>query len=366
MIEMQAAVLRTTGGPFEFETLLLDEPRPDEVLVQLVGTGLCHSDIFMSRLLPGPAVLGHEGAGVVVKSGPDATSFQPGDRVILSYNSCGKCASCSAGIPCFCVDFMQLNVGGSRPDGSKTLHTMAGTEVSGSFFGQSSFATHALAYERNLVKVPADVPDEVFQLLGPLGCGVQTGAGAVMNSLAVEPGSSLVVAGAGSVGLSALLAAVVVGGTTIVAIDLNAERLELARQLGATHTINGADTDVTAQLLAITGHGADNALDTTGNSGVIRSLVHGVRVGGTVGLLGAGMPGSELTLDYNSLSSGRRLRGIVEGDAVPQVFIPRLIALQQAGKFPIEKLVTAYKFEALNQAVLDSEHGGAVKPILLF
>lgn len=366
MPDITAAVIRDNSGTFTLEDLVLDEPRPGEVLVKVVGAGLCHTDIFFAQVGAPPAVLGHEGSGIVEAVGDGVLGFAVGDRVLMSFNSCGSCLKCLTGKPAYCDNFLLLNVAGIRPDGSKTIVDSAGAPVSGSFFGQSSFANYALANPRNLVKVPDNVSDELFTILGPLGCGVQTGAGAAMNSLDVEPGSSLIVTGGGSVGLSALLGALVNGATTVVVIDIKPERLELARELGATHTINGLDADVPEQLAAILGAGADYAIDTTGNPRVIRTAFEGLSPSGSMALIAATAPGAEFTTDFTNFQNGRKVKGIIEGDSVPQDFIPRLIALHQAGRFPFDKLVKLYPFASIQDAVEDSEHGGTLKAVLTF
>ncbi|MGV9914709.1 NAD(P)-dependent alcohol dehydrogenase [Streptomyces tendae] len=367
MVEISAAVVRENRGPFTVEHgLILDEPRPDEVLVRMVGVGVCHSDIYENQVGPTPAVHGHEGAGVVVRVGSAVTRFTEGDRVLMSFASCGSCRNCLEGRPAYCEKFMTLNLSGARADGSRPIKDATGLPVFSNFFGQSSFADHALAAERNLVKVPDSVPDDLFRILGPLGCGIQTGAGAVLNTFNPNAGSTILVAGAGGVGLSAVLGAQVASATKIVALDVVPSRLELATELGATHTVDGKDPDVVARLREIAPGGFDYALETTGNAQVLRTLVETTRVGGQVGLIGAGKPGSEVTLKHSSLLSGPILRGIFEGDSVPQEFIPRLIDLYQAGRFPFDKLVTTYPFEQIQRAVDDSEAGTTVKAVLTF
>lgn len=365
-MNITAAVVRDTGGPFVLEDLTLEEPRDDELLVRMVATGICHTDIYAAGLFPGPFVFGHEGAGVVERAGAAIRGFAPGDRVVMSFDSCGSCTNCRSGNPAYCSDVFALNTSGSRPDGSATLHDGSGAEVHGSFFAQSAFATYAIARQRNVVKVPDYVPDDVFRILGPLGCGVQTGAGAVMNSLKPDAGTSLVVAGAGGVGLSAVLGAAAIGLGPIIVVDINASRLAVARDLGATHTILGTDSDVAAQIVEITGGGADNAIDTTANVGVIRVLSETIRARGTVGVVGSGKPGAELTLDYGTVQFGRTVRGIVEGDAVPQLFIPHLIDLHLAGRFPFDRMVTTYPFAEIQDAVNASAEGSAIKAVLTF
>jgi len=366
MVDILAAVVRRNGGEFVLERAVLDEPRPDEVLVRLVGTGVCHTDMFFNQYGRVPEVLGHEGAGIVERVGEAVENFAPGDRVLMSYSSCGACAPCVDGRPWHCERFGLLNAAGIRADGSASIHDENGEAIGGNFFGQSSFATRALATERNLVKVPDHVPDDLFALMGPLGCGIQTGAGAVMNTIAPRPGTSIVITGGGSVGLAAVLGATAIGLSPIIVVDINESRLELAKQLGATHTIVGSDADVSEQIRAIAGGLADNGIDTTANTRVIRTLVESVEVGGTIALIGVGRPNAELTLDYATLQAGRILRGVVEGDAVPQEFIPRLIELNREGRFPFEKLVSSYPFSDIQKAVNDSEAGTTLKPVLIF
>ncbi len=363
-MKIEAAVARKPAAPMAIETLDLAEPRDDEILVKLVATGVCHTDIAMRDQafpVPQPIVLGHEGAGVVVRAGRFCDEVAPGDHVVMSYNSCGRCPSCRDDEAGYCHDFFGYNFSGLRPDGTSPI-SKNGEAVHGNFFGQSSFATYALCHPRNIVKVRKDAP---LRLLGPLACGVQTGAGAVINALRVGVGNSLAVFGAGSVGLSAVMAAKVVGAAAIVAVDLNAERLELARELGATHTIDGATPDLVARVVEATGGGAAFSFDTTGLPAVIRKAVDSLAPRGECGIVGAAPLGVEVTLDLMGvMTAGRKFRGIVEGDATPQVFIPVLLDLYLQGRFPFDRLVTFYPFDSINDAVRDSETGKVVKPVL--
>ncbi|WP_427918333.1 NAD(P)-dependent alcohol dehydrogenase [Streptomyces sp. cg40] len=365
-MHITAALTETKGAPFTLAPLDLDDPRPGEVVVRLVSSGVCHTDLIVRDQwypVPLPAVLGHEGAGVVETVGDGVTSVAPGDHVVLTFNSCGRCRMCVQGRTAYCDQFFARNFAGTRADGSTPLHRDSG-DVHGVFFGQSSFATHALAGEGNVVKVDPAAP---LELLGPLGCGVQTGAGGVLNTLRPPAGSSIAVFGAGSVGLSAVMAAVVAGCTTIVAVDLNEQRLELAKEVGATHVVNGAEGDTVERLREITGGlGVDYSLETTAVPAVLRQAVDALNQGGTCGLIGAAAPGTEASIDMSALLFGRSLRGIVEGDSVPQVFIPKLVDLYQQGRFPFDKLIRTYAFEDINQAVEDSEKGTTLKPVLTF
>ena len=364
-MQIRAAVFRDNTGKPSIENLELTGPGPGEVLVRIVATGVCHTDMAMRDQafpVPQPIVLGHEGAGQVVRVGRSVVEVSPGDHVVMSYNSCGQCPSCRDDEASYCHDFFGHNFAGLRGDGSSAL-SKGGEIVHGNFFGQSSFATHAVCHRRNVVKVPKDVP---LELLGPLACGVQTGAGAVINALKVGAGDSIAVFGVGSVGLSAIMAARVVGATSIIAVDVNKERLRLAKKLGATHVVNGARRDVAARIVEATGGGVAFSFDTTALPKVVRTAVDSLAPRGTCGIVGASPLGTEVTLDLMfMMASGRKFRGIVEGDATPQVFIPILIDLYKQGRFPFDKLITFYPFERINDAVHDSETGKVVKPVLL-
>jgi len=330
----------------------MEGPRDDEVLVRLVGSGICHTDIDFADDWDGPhVVLGHEGAGVVEQVGRGVKGAKTGDHVVLSYQSCGRCRECRDAHPFACERFWDANFGFQRLDGSNALHLSG---VQGHFFGQSSFATHTLATVRNLVKVPPDLP---LDLLAPLGCGLQTGAGTVLNSLAVRKGESLAIFGTGAVGLAAVMAARLAGAGPIIGVDLKPGRLALALELGATHAINSAQEDVVSRIQAITGNGVDYVLEITGDSGMYRAAVQVLNPGGAVALIAN--PGGS-----GFLPGGRRFRGIIQGDAVPQVFIPQLIKLYRAGQFPFDRLIKFYDFQEINRAMADAKTGDTIKPVL--
>lgn len=361
-MEILAAVTRAPHAPMSLETVTLEGPRDDEILVRVVATGVCHTDIAMRDQafpVPQPIVLGHEGAGVVERVGRAVTKVAPGDHVVMTFNSCGHCASCEEHAPSYCHDFFGRNFAGARPDGSSAV---AGGAIHGNFFGQSSFATYALCHERNVVKVPADAP---LDLVGPLACGIQTGAGAIINALKVGVGDSLAAFGAGSVGLSAIMAARLVGATTIIAIDMSDARLALAKELGATHAVNAAKENPVEAVMRITGDGVAFSFESTGVPSVVRQAVEALAPRGACGIVGAFPAGSETSLDLlHLMTAGRTLRGIVEGDSNPDVFIPTLIELNRQGRFPFEKLIRHYDFKDINQAIADSEAGRTVKPVL--
>lgn len=363
-MQTDAAVLRDPTGRFSIEQVCLEEPGPGELLVRVVGAGLCHTDLLARSMPAGhyalPMIFGHEGSGVVVETGPGVTAFRPGDPIIMSYESCGACYLCRRGDPAYCESFNRLNVSGKRLDGSAGAVDRHGTAVGARWFGQSSFAQYALASERNCVSAP---PDEPLELLGPLGCGVQTGAATVIETMRIQPGDSLVVFGSGTVGLSAVMAARLAGASPIVVTDLHASRRDLALTLGATHAFDGADPDIVKQVGEATGGGACYAIETTGVPSVIRAAVASLRPRGFCALVGVSTLSMELP--PNALSGGRTLSYLMEGGAVPQDFIPRLISFWQRGLFPFDRLISTYPLSAINDAEADCAHGRSVKPVLI-
>ncbi|MEU6573466.1 NAD(P)-dependent alcohol dehydrogenase [Streptomyces sp. NPDC046805] len=363
-MRITAAVVEETGGPFVLGDIELAEPRPDEVLVKVSAAGLCHTDLGAAAdhyPLKMPAVLGHEGAGVVERVGSNVTKVAPGDHVVLTFNSCGSCGNCRSAKPTYCHNGSALNVIGTRADGSTAYTRDTGAPLSGHFFSQSSFATYSVASERNVVKVSHHVP---LDLVGPLGCGIQTGAGAVLNTLCARPGQSLAVFGAGSVGLSSIMAARLSGCGVIVAVDLMPERRELALELGATHVLDGARDDLAEELRRITGEGLDYAIDYTSNGQVVRTAVAALKPLGTCLLGGAAAPGTPIELDMGLIHTGRTVRGMLEGDSVPDLFIPELIEHYRAGRFPFDRLITHFAFEQINEAVKATQSGATVKAVL--
>lgn len=365
MYEGKAAIARQKSSPLVIEDVKLGAPRHDEVLVRIVGTGVCHTDMVVRDQgypVPLPLVLGHEGAGVVEAVGADVKTLAPGDHVVLAFGHCGACDACKSGRPGYCEEFYDRNFKGARMDGSQAVCDGHDHPLGSAFFAQSSFGTYAMATERNAVKIRKDVP---LELMGPLGCGVSTGAGAVLNALKPHAASSIAIFGAGSVGLSAAMAAAAVGCARIIVIDLHDERLTLAKALGATHTINGGTEDAVERIKEITGTGGvDFSLECTGNDKVFVQAIDALRIPGTCGLVGAANLGVRASIDMNTLLFGRTVRGIIEGDSVPQVFIPQLIELWRLGKFPFDKLIKFYDLQDINQAIADSESGRVLKPIV--
>lgn len=356
-----AAVLRDPTAPFSLETVYLDAPGPDEAVVRVVGVGICHTDLMArSGIVRPPLVPGHEAAGIVTAVGDRVSEVAVGDHVVISYDSCGTCRSCLEAHPAYCETFWPRNMSGFRDGRPTTVRDASGQPVQGRWFGQSSFAEVCVVRARNLVIVDRSLP---LELLGPLSCGVLTGAGSVFNSLDVRPGASIVVFGVGTVGLSAVMAARAVGATTIVAVDKQARRLELATELGATHAFAADAPDLFGELRALRSRGFDYSLDTTAADAAIRIAVDALRVGGTCGLLG--VRNTPLTFDPQHFALGRVVKGILIGDAVPGILIPRLIDLWNLGRFPFDRLITTYPLEQIHRAEEALHAGDVVKPVLL-
>ena len=362
---IRAWVADTPNGRLTLETLDLDEIRPGEVLVRVAAVGVCHTDIAYTDgsrpAAPFPLVAGHEGAGVIAAVGPGTEGFAVGDRVVMSFSSCGRCRACLAGRPARCASFRELNSGFGGPGSGGRLTRPNGDKVSAGFFGQSSFAEHALTGVRNLVRVPDSVP---LPLAAPFGCGIQTGAGAVLNALRLQPGDALLVTGTGAVGMSAVMAARAAGAATIVAVDPVASRRALALTLGATHVFDPAD--VARGSLDRIGVPLDFAIDTSGRPEMIRAAVAAVHAAGVVLLIAAGRTDAVADIPLRDLIVGRQVRGAVEGDAVPQLLIPRLFELWRAGQFPVEALVSTFAATELGEAMRAMKLGLVVKPVVVF
>ena len=363
----RAALARTQQAPLLLEDIDIVGPRADEVLVRMAATGICHTDVVCLNgfPVPMPIVLGHEGAGVIEAVGSAVSGLVPGDHVLLSFNSCGACSNCKSHEPAYCHQFLGLNFGGMRlEDGSSPL-SQKGEKIHGQFFGQSSFASLAIARAVNAVKVDKSLP---LATLAPLGCGVQTGAGAVMNSLKVRAGRSLAIFGCGAVGLSAVMAAKIVGAGRIVVIEPNAARRALALELGATHAIDPkGKKDIVAALREAGDGGFDYALDTSGIPAVMKSAVDVLLPNGMLGLIGIPPPEAPMPMSIMDLyMRGLGVKCIVEGDADPQTFIPQLVDLYKAGKLPVDRLIKQFPFEQINAAFTAATDGSVVKPVLVF
>ncbi|MDH6195577.1 aryl-alcohol dehydrogenase [Mycobacterium frederiksbergense] len=365
--EVIAAVVEQIGGEFSRDTIELDVLRPDEVRVRIHASGICATDLAVQAgktPFPLPGILGHEGAGVIEEVGAAVNALAPGDRVVMTFDSCGQCEPCLAARPVQCVNWFALNMGsGTRLDGSLTTRRCTGRALHGHFFGQSSFATHAICSQRSVVKVETDTD---FAVLAPLGCSGQTGAGSVWNLLRPEPGSSVIIYGGGAVGLMAVLAAQLTPARQVIVVDRVESRLDLARELGATVTVNAGTDDVaTAVNDATEGRGADRALETTGNMTVLRQAVDLLAVSGVCVVVGAPPTGSEVAFDVQEmLVRHPTIIGVSQGLARPRQIIPALVELHEAGRFPAEKLITAFPFDQINEAVTAAKQGEVIKPVL--
>jgi Zn-dependent alcohol dehydrogenase len=363
-MEIFAAVVQELDGPFDLMKLELDEPGPGEVLVRMAGTGICHTDGLARHgdlPFPLPGVLGHEGAGTVAAVGSGVTEFSEGDPVVIGWPSCGACRNCRAGEPRYCSRLGEVLAGGRRLDGGSALTRPDGSSVSSHFFGQSSFATFSLTTATALVPVSAGLP---LELMGPLACGISTGAGAVFNTARPHAGAQLVVFGAGTVGLAAVMAARNSPATRIIAVDRHESRLRLARELGATDTVNVTEDDPVRAILDICGGPADFALECTGVISVVRQAADTVGMLGTCILIGGAPAGAEFCLDHISTLWGKRIIGVLGGSGRSQELITSIMDLYAQGRFPFDRLVEYFDFADIRTALDKSYSGEVIKPIL--
>lgn len=367
-MKIDAYVVEEINAPFVRETLEIDEPGPGEVLVKVKAVGVCHTDLNtqsgdMPLQLPG--VFGHEGAGIIEQVGEGVTDLAVGDHVILGWAYCGTCRNCRRGEHRYCERTGEALLGGHRLIGPKAGESAYrredGTTISGHFFGQSSFATYSLTFASMVVKVDKDIP---FELLGPLACGITTGAGAVFNAAKPAPGDSVVVYGVGAVGLAAVMAAKNTPATEIIAVDLHDSRLELAKELGATHVINSGQVNASEELQRILGSPADFAIDCTGVISVIEQAADVIGMLGTLILVGGAPAEARFSVDHLRTLWGKRIVGTLGGGGTSQDLIPALLALYQQGRFPIDRLVKNYDFAALDTAIADAVSGETIKAVL--
>lgn len=362
-----AAVATVPGEAFQLRDLELEAPRDEEVLIRIVGTGICHTDLIARDQViptPLPAVFGHEASGIVERVGAAVDDLSVGDTVVLTFLSCGSCGACRDDRPAYCAQMPLLNFMGRRSDGSTALSDGA-TPISSHFFGQSSFATHALAHRRNAIKV--EVGALPLEYLGPLGCGIQTGAGTVMRVLDSGPSHSVAVFGGGPVGMSAVLAAAARGCRRIILIEPHEARRALAVELGATDVVDpAAVAEVAAAVRAIEPAGIDHVVEATGIPAVIEAAVASTAKLGTCALVGApSKPGETAPLRFGLVvQNGVTLRGVIEGDSDPQTFIPELLRLQAAGRFPFERMIALYELTDINRAIEKQKAGTCLKAVL--
>jgi len=359
-----AAVVREAGAPFELRPLGLDEPRADELAVRVEASGICHTDVSVAEGkfgTPFPIVVGHEGTGVVEALGAAVEGFAVGDRVALSFDWCGHCRNCTDGRPTYCYENWPRNFGGGRLDGTTSLE-LDGAPVHSHFNGQSSFAEHLICPAHCAIRIESEIPPA---LLAPLGCGVQTGAGAVLNALRPGPRDGLAIFGLGAVGLSAVMGAAIADCELVIAVDPNPERRALAADLGATHAIDPAAEDPNEAIRALAPDGLQFALEMSGVPAVLQQAISTLAPGGACGLVGAPPVGTRFPLDVHEiLSFGRRLQGIVIGDAVPSRFLPELVGYWEDGRLPLERLVETFPFEQIDAAIEAARSGRTVKAVI--
>ena len=360
-IETAAAVIHEPQGKFVIETVVLDDLRDDEVLVRNEASGICHTDFVGINLLTLPAVVGHEGVGIVEAVGSAVSYVKPNDRVIMSYPSCGCCLQCKTDQPYHCDQHIPLGFNGVRMDGSSTM-SLNGAPLSGAFFQQSSFANHSIASEHNLIKIGSSYPSE---LLASIPCGVQTGAGSVLNTFKVKKNQSIVIFGAGAVGLSAVMAAKLVGASPIIAVDIISERLNLALEFGATHIINATSADVAEQVKDILPHGAKYTLETSANEQALEDAITSVKTGGECGMVIAPHFGEKYPFSPTEIfKRAANLKGIIQGSSIPRKFLIELLELNKKGLMPFDKMTKTYDFTDINKAVHDTKSGKTIKSVL--
>lgn len=365
---MKAAIFRETNAPLTIEEIDIDKPKRGEVLVKIAASGVCHSDLSVMNgtmlFPPPPAVLGHEGAGIVQEVGAEVTTVGPGDHVILSWRpSCGKCGYCATGRPQLCQTGSMQLLQGYLPDGTTRLHK--GEEEIRHFTGVASFAEYAVVPESGVVKIRSDVPLDVAALVG---CGVMTGVGAVINTAKVEPGSSVVVIGCGGVGLNVVQGAVLAGAGIIIAVDVNPQKLAWARQFGATHLVNPHESDPISQVFALTnGFGADYAFEVIGRSDTAMQAYLSICPGGTAVVVGVARPDDMMMIPVLSLLQEKTLKGSIYGSARPSVDMPKLVDLYMSKKLKLDELVSRrITLEQINDAFTWMEKGEVARSVIVY
>jgi len=367
-MKMKAAVLEQLNTPLVIEEVELDEPKDNEILVKIAAIGMCHSDIHCIKgdlSVPLPIVLGHEAAGTVEKVGRNVTGLQPGDKVVVTVAPyCGNCPACIMGVPSSCeTDPQTAMLMGTMTDGTKRLKRQNGDELN-HFMAQSSFAEYAVVERSATVKVPDDAPLDVVCMLG---CGASTGIGAVINKARVQAGKSVAVFGCGGVGLAAILAAKLVGAHPIVAVDLLDSKLEMARELGATHLVNASREDPVTKIAVDCEGGVDYSFESIGNTAVMTQAFHSVypRPGGMAVVLGLAPIGATFSIEAWRFMRELVITGCTVGSIRPQLDIPRYVNLFMEGKLPLDRLVSArYSLEQINEAVKDTLDGKVMRGVI--
>ncbi|KAK4546329.1 hypothetical protein LTR36_002006 [Oleoguttula mirabilis] len=364
------------NGGWKMESVDVREPGEGELLVEMVASGVCHTDALVGGLPSGavpiafyPRVLGHEGSGYVKSVGSGVTVAQPGDPVLLSFAFCDKCEICRAGHHSNCNDFYELNFGG--PYKTFGLASKSGEpEISGAFFGQSSFANFSIVRQCSVVNAKDLVRSkEELQLFAPLGCGIQTGSGTVINSAQATEKDVIVIMGLGGVGLSAIMAAKIAGCQTIIGLDRIESRLKLATELGATHVIDGSklgDKSLGDAIREVTdGIGPSITIDTSGAPPLIKAGIEFTRNSGKFIQVGSAPFDYNLEINMSTfMVTGKQIIAAVEGQAYPPEFVPKMVQWYREGKFPIDKLTKFMPADDFEQALKEMHDGTTVKPIL--
>lgn len=365
-MKIRAAVARAINE-LTVEEIELEAPHAEEVLVRMHAAGVCHSDLHTYkgelRTTP-PVVLGHEGAGVVEAVGPGVTRVRPGDRVMINWlPSCLECPSCLAGRPTLCERFPTTTIQSRMPDGTLRHRTSDGLELK-PYLSSATMADHAVIHQNGLVPLPDDVP---FEIGAVIGCAVMTGVGAVLNTAKIAPGSAAAVIGCGGVGLSALLGCVLAGCDPLIAIDIVPSKLDFARSLGATHTINSREQDVVKTLREITRLGPDYAFDSVGAAATITQALMGVRPGGAAVVMGMHALKEEVPISAAALiAQNKSLLGSFAGSSKPLVDLPKLIALYRSRRLPVDRLIShRYPLEQIGQAFDDLAAGQVARGVLI-
>ena len=365
-MKAKAAILYEVDTPLRIEEIDIDDPKDEEVLVKLSATGVCHSDIHVIKGdIPAfmPVVLGHEGAGIVEKVGKNVTEVKPGDKVVLVVTPhCGKCAACLTGKPYICERVMDAGMGGTMMDGTSRMKKDG--EPLHHYFCQSSFSQYCVAEEEVVVKVPDDVPLDVVCLLS---CGSSTGIGAVLNKAKVEPGDSVAIIGCGGVGLSAVMAAHLIGASRIFAVDKLENKLQMAQELGATDLVNASKEDPLEKIQLATMGGVDYVIEAIGNADTIAMAFNMLKYGGTAVVVGVAPWGALVSIDAMFLLAEKSLTGCIAGRLRPRIDIPRYVDLFKAGRLPLDKLVTArYPLEKINDAIQATLEGKVIRAVITF
>lgn len=375
MIETQSAVLSRTlseapyaqSRPLEFETLLLDDPGPGEVLVRVAAASLCHSDLSVingSRPRPLPMVLGHEGSGVVVDTGTGVIGFAPGDHVVFSFvPSCGTCKFCLSGRPALCLPAAAANTAGTLLSGERRFSRPDGTPVN-HHLGVSCFSEHTVVNASSIVKVDPTIDLSVAALFG---CALLTGAGAVINTAGVEPGASVAVFGLGGVGMATILGARIAGANPIIAVDPVESKHAIALEHGATHALVPGD-DTADEIRAITGGGADYAFEAVGSTKVLAAAYAATGRGGSTVAIGLPHPDHRLELPAVSIvAEERQILGSYMGSAVPVRDVTRMVNLYQADRLPVAGLLSAtIRPDQINEGFDEMEAGHVMRQVVRF